>query len=185
MKKLLLVVATFVLIGFLVAFSPIQDAVDKVDEILRPDYEKIEDAEELLVKILEHLAQASPKISLEAGQLVDSELGTVRFEVLPYSEITHFNPDDVKDGYIVRPVVTSENSKLLIVLQAEDKDSSLALVDDLKKVKSDQWRTFADAGMMTKYLLNNCQIVRQGTYLIYVAWENPTDIVKVFERHVK
>ena len=182
MKKLFVGILGIMMIFTLFGCTQVKAFMKSMEQ---PDHEKIEDARGILDKVLEHIAENSSKLSFEDGELLDSELGVPHFETLSISEIEHFDEKDVVDGFIVRPVVEVENPKLLIVVEAVDKKASENLVKAMGKVKSDQMVEFKDAGMMTKYLLNENKSVRQGNFLIYVTWENPQEIVKVFERHVR
>ena len=185
MKKTLLGIISVAFIIMLLGFGPFKDIKNKIDEIRQPEHEKIDDARGILDKVLEHIAHIDPKLSFEDGKLLDSELGVPRFDILPFSEIEHFNAEDIIDGYVVRPVVEVDNPRLLIVLEAVDKDASVRAQEAFEKVKSDQSKSFKDSGIWNRYLINESKRIRQGTFLIYVAWEDPNDIVKIFERHVR
>jgi|GEM_PF-2295539 len=182
-------VISLVFIFLLLGFSPLDGIKEKTKEIKQPEniqkYEKIDDARGILDKILEHIAKIDPELSFKDDQLLDSELGIPRFEISSFSEIKHFDKKDVVDGYIVRPVVDVENPKLLIVLEAADKKASVNLTQALKKVQSDQWAKYKDHDLWTRHLINESKNVRQGNFLIYAIWEDPVDIVKIFEQHVR
>lgn len=182
MKKILVGILGFVTIFTLFGCHQVKN---KMEEMKHPDHEKIEDVRGILDKVLEHIADTDPELSFENGELLDSELGVPHFEVISISEIGHFKEKDVVDGFVVRPVVPVDNPKLLIVVEAVDKDASGNLNKAMAKVKSDQIVDFKDAGILTKYLIDNNKTVRQGNFLIYVTWEGSEDIVKVFERHVR
>ena len=182
MKKMLVSILGVMVIFTLFGCSQVKAYMQSFEH---PEYEKIEDARGILDKVLEHIADASSELSFEDGKLVDSELGVPHFEIFPFSEIKHFDQKDVVDGYIVRPVVDVDNPKLLIVLKSVDKNACERLKGSLGKVKSDQWAEFKDAGMLSRYLINENEIVRQGNFLIYVTWTRPESIVKVFERHAR
>ena len=182
MKKILVGSLGILLIFALSSCQRIKDTVDKIEH---PKHEKIEDARGILDKVLEHIANSNPEISFKDGQLVDSELGFPRFQTVPISEIKHFDDKDIVDGFIVRPVVDVENPHLLIVVEAVDKKASESSKQAMDKVHSDQFEKFKDAGMMTKYLVENNKTVRQGNFLLYVTWADSEDIVKIFERHVR
>jgi len=183
MKKLLFGILIIMTIFTLIGCAQVKAYVKTLEQ--PKDNEKIEDARGILDKVLEHIAESDHELSFEDGKLVDSELGVPHFEVLPISEIKHFDEKDVVDGFIVHPVVDVDNPKLLIVVEAVDKKASISLNDAMRKVKSDQYAEFKDGGMITEYLINNNETVRQGNFLIYVTWEKAEDIVKVFERHVR
>jgi len=185
MKKILLGMVGVFLIVMLVGFGPLKDIKNRIDEIKNPGYEKIEDVRGILDEVLIHIDKTNPAISFENGQLLDSELGVPRFEITSFQHISHLETDDVLSGYMVEPAVTVDNPRVLIILNAVDKEASLRLQNALEKVKSDRWRDYKDTGIWNRYLINESKLVRQGTYLIYVIWEDPTDIVKVFERHVR
>jgi len=157
----------------------------KIESIKKPDHEKIENARGILDKILEHIADTDRELSFKDGKLVDSELGVPHFDIVPFSEIKHFNAKEVVDGFIVRPVVDVDNPKLLIVVEAVDKKASESLVKAMAKVHSDQYEKFKEAGIQAKYLIGNNKTIRQGDHLLYVTWEGSKDIVKVFERYVR
>ena len=182
MKKILVGVLGVGIIFTLFGCSQVKAHVKSME---KPEYEKIEDVRGILDKVLAHIAESSSELSFENGELLDSELGVPHYETLPFSEIEHFNEKDVVDGFIVRPVVDVENPKLLIVIEAVDKEACSNLLKGLEKVKSDQMVEFKDSGILTKYLINENKTVRQGNFLFYVTWEKPEEIVKVFERHVK
>lgn len=181
MRKLLIGILGIVIISTLFSCQKAKEE----EEAMKPDHEKIENARDLLDKVLEHIADTSPELSFKDGALVDSELGVPHFDVVPFSEIKHFKEKEIVDGFIVRPVVDVDNPKLLIIVEAVNKDASESLVSTLKKVHSDQYEKFKEAGMMTQYLIENNKSVRQGNFLTYVTWEGAQDIVKVFERHVR
>jgi len=185
MKKILLLISSLVFVVVLLGFGPVETIKERIDGIIHTDNEKLEDAQAILDKVLEHIADTDPELSFENGQMLDSELGVPRLEILPFSEIKHFNEKEVVDGYIVRPIVNVDNPKLLILLEAVDKDASASLNGALLKVKSDQWADFKDSGILTKALVNENKTVRQGNFLIYVSWEGSEEIVKIFERHVR
>ena len=180
---------SFMFIFPLVGFSPFDGIKEKAKEIIQLEnaqkHEKIDDARGILDKILKHIAKADPKLSFEDDQLLDSELGIPRFEISSFSEIKHFDKKDVVDGYIVRPVVDVENPKLLIVLEAVDTKASQNLSQALRKVQSDQWMKYKDLNLWMRHLINESKNVRQGNFLIYAIWEDPVDIVKIFEQHVR
>jgi len=185
MKKILASVLIFMLIFTLFGCKQVKDKVEEIKGQMEPDREKIEDTRGILDKVLKHIADTDPELSFKDGTLLDSELGVPHFDVVPISEIKHFNKKDVVDGFIVRPVVDVDNPKLLIVVEAVDKSASESLKKAMAKVHSDQYEKFKDAGIMTRYLVSNNKTVRQGNFLIYVTWEDTQDIVKVFERHVR
>ena len=97
----------------------------------------------------------------------------------------HFNPKDIEEGYILRPLVDSENSRLIIVAHANGKKSSEEIKTAMEKVLSDQERQFKDANLENRHLIKNNETSRQGNFLIYVTWDNAKDLVKIFERHVR
>jgi len=185
MKRMLLSFSCLMSICVLVGFGPFADVKEKIQEIKQAEHEKIDDAQGILDKVLEHIAKVDPKLSFEDEQLLDSELGIPRFEISSYSEITHFDKKDVVDGYVVQPVVDADNPRLLVILEAVDKEASGNLNQALKKLQSDHWIDFKDHGIWIRYLVNEGKIVRQGSFLIYVVWEDPTEIVKIFEQHVR
>ena len=182
MKKILIGILGIVTILTLFGCQKIKD---RAEAMKKPEPEKIENARGVLDKMLEHIADTSPELSFKDGELVDSELGVPHFNVVPFSEIEHFNAKEVVDGFIVRPVVDVDNPKLLIIVEAVDKSGSESLVKAMEKVHSDQFEKFKDAGILTKYLIDNNKRVRQGNFLTYVTWEGSQEIVKVFERHVR
>ena len=182
MKKISVCLLGIVIISTLLGCQKIKD---KVEAMEHPEYEKIEDASGILDKILEHIAKITPEFSFEAGELLDFELGVPRFERVPISEIKHFNEEDVVNGFIVRPVVDVDNPRLLIVVEAVDKEASNRLDKAMLKLHSDQSAKFFDDGIWTKYLVNNNETVRQGNFLLYVTWDNAEKIAKIFERHVR
>ena len=182
MKKLLVGILGIMMIFALFGCAQVKAHMKSFEQ---PEHKKIKEVRGILDKVLEHIGETNSELSFEDGELLDSELGVPHFETLPISEIEHFDEKDIVDGFIVRPVVDVENPKLLIVVEAVDKKASENLKQAMGKVKSDQMVEFKDASMMTKYLLNENKTVRQGNYLIYVTWNNPQEIVKVFERHVR
>ncbi|MCL1991228.1 MAG: hypothetical protein FWG67_10110 [Defluviitaleaceae bacterium] len=182
MKKIGIIFICLVIVFMLLGFKSMKD---KLEEMKQPEHEKIEDARGILDQILEHIAKMDSELSFEDKEMLDAELGVPRFDILPFSEIKHFDQKDVIDGYIVRPVVEVDNPRLLVVLEAVDKEASVKVKQAMAKLKSDQWTAFKDHGIWTKYLVNGNQTVRQGNFLIYVTWEKAEDIVKVFERHVR
>lgn len=182
MKKIVVGILGVMVIFTLLGCRQVKNRLEKLEH---PDHEKVENTRGLLDKVLEHIADNNPELSFENGELVDSELGVPHFDILPISELSHFEEKDFVDGFVVRPVVDVDNPKLLIVVEAVDKDASNQLNEAMTKIKSDQQVQFKDAGMLTTYLINNNKTVRQGNFLIYVTWEESEDIVKVFERHVR
>lgn len=179
MKKFLIGVLGLGMLLILVSCQQVKEKMEKVEP------EKIEDVRGILDKVLAHIADHHPELSLDEGQLLDTELGIPRFETVDLSEINHFDDKDIVDGLIVRPVVEVENPHLLIVVEAVDQEASRNLNQAMVKVKSDQLKQFGDAGILTKKLVNEGKAVRQGNFLIYVTWEGAVDIVRVFERHVR
>jgi len=179
MKKLLL---TSLIALTLLGCNKIEE---KVDEAVNPKYEKITDVSDLLDEILTHIAEADPELSFDDGTLVDTKLGIPRYEITSFTEIDHFNPDEVEDGYVVRPVVEVDNPHLLIIMEANDKASASNLNNGMKKVLSDQIAEFHDEGLLEMHLVNMNKTTRQGNYLIYVTWNGAEEITHVFERHVK
>ena len=182
MKKILVGITGFGIILILLGCGLVQN---QAESMKHPEHEKIEDARGILDKVLEHIADTNPELSFEDGKLVDSELGLPHFEVVDISEIEHFDEKDVVNGFVVRPIVDVDNPKLLIVVEAVNKEASSNLQKAMGKVKSDQHVKFEDAGILTKYLINDNKTVRQGNFLIYATWEESVDIVKVFEKHVR
>ena len=178
------VLVLVVLVGFF-SHNWIDEQAKKVDEKLHPKYEKIEDAQGILDKVLEHIAESSPELSYIDGELVDAELGLPHFEVMDITEIEHFDAEDIVDGYVVRPVVGVENPKLLIVTQAVNKEASARVREGLNKVKSDQYEQFTEADMWTRHLIDTNETERQGNFLIYATWNDAKELVKVFQRHVQ
>lgn len=182
MKKIIVGILGVVTIFTLFGCHQVKNEMEKLKH---PQHEKIEDVREILDKVLEHIAANNSELSFEDGELLDSELGVPHFDIVSISEIPHFKEKDVVDGFVVRPVVDVDNPELLIVVEGVDKDASSNLKNAMLKVKSDQQVQFQDAGALAKYLIDNNKTTRQGNYLIYVTWESPEDIVKVFERHVR
>lgn len=160
-------------------------AEDLVKEQFTPEYEKMATASDILEEILIHIADHDPKLSFDDGNLVDTELGIPRYEIVSLTEIDHFSPDAIAEGYVVSPVVEIDNPHLLIVAKANDKASASDLNDSMKKVLSDQATQFHGKSMSQIHLVNMNQIVRQGDYLIYATWEDADELVRVFERHVR
>lgn len=186
MKKLLIGagIMIFLFIGIF-SHNWFSEQVEKVDKVINPEYEKIDDVRGILDKVLEHIAEINPELSFIDGQLVDSELALPRFEVVDIATTLHFNVEDIVDGYVVRPVVGVENPKLLIVAQAVDMKASARIREDLNKVKSDQYEEFVQADMWVQHLIDTNEIERQGNFLIYVTWDDAKELVKVFQRHVQ
>lgn len=185
MKKILIVLLGLGILITLIGCHQVEQVKNKMEEKKQTDQDKVEDPRNLLEKLLTYIAEHNNELSFEKNQLLDTELGVPRFETVSISEIKHFDDKDIVDGFIVRPVVDVENPHLLIIVEATDKQASENVNKALGKVKSDQLEKFADAGILTKYLINNNKTVRQGNFLIYVTWEKPEEIVKVFEKHVK
>jgi len=182
MKKMLLGIIG---LGVLFALLGCQRAAKQMEEMQHPKHEKIEDAQGILDKVLTHIAEHDVALSFENGELLDTELGIPRFEIVPVLENKHFEEKDIVDGFIVRPVVEVENPRILIVVEAVDKKASLKLQAAMGKVKADQYQTYSEAGMWTTYLIDHNKTIRQGNFLIYVTWESAADIVKIFEQHVR
>jgi len=186
MKKLLIGagIMVFLFIGIF-SHNWFSEQAEKVDKFFNPDCEKIDNAQDVLGKVLEHIAEINPELSFIDGQLVDSELALPRFEVVDIATIEHFNGEDIVDGYVVRPVVGVENPKLLIVAQAVDMKASMRIREELNKVKSDQYEQFVEAGMWVQHLIDTNEIERQGNFLIYVTWDDAKELVKIFQRYVQ
>jgi len=187
MKKFLIGTAAVLFVIFVGFFSHnwLAERAKAIDTLINPDHEKVEDARGILDKVLEHIAETSPELSLIDGELVNSELGLPVFEVLPISEITHFDEQDIVDGHIVRPIVTVENPRLLIIIEAVDKDAAVRTKDAMAKVLSDQHAEFADGDVWTRHLIDDNETERQGNFLIYATWDDAKELVKVFQRHVQ
>ena len=127
----------------------------------------------------EHLAEGLIQ-NVEAGEGDDAE------SVLELKNFArHFNSEDIHSGFILRPIVSTDNPNLIIVVRANNKESSENIKKSMIKVNSDQEAIFADADVRIRQLINNNQIVRQGNYLIYLTWEKADEAVRVFERHVR
>lgn len=182
MKKILVgilkLVTVFTLLGC-------QQVEEQMEQIQHPNYEKIEDVDALLDKLLEHIADHDGGLVFADGELVDAESGIPHFDIVSISNIPYFKNKDVVDGFVVRPIVDVDNPKLLIVVKAIDENAGDNLDEAMLKVLSDQHVQFRDAGMMSQYLIDNNRTIRQGNYFIYVTWENPEGILRVFEQHVR
>ena len=187
MKKILIGVSLVLIIGLAYVFTHewFSEQKDKVEKVMHPEYEKIDDARGVLDKILEHISETNPGLTLVDGELVDSELGLPHYEVVGILELAHFDEDKIVSGCVVRPVVTAENPKMLIVVEAADKAASVQTKAAMDKVKSDQYEQFTDAGMWTQYLIDENKIERQGNFLLYATWEDSKDLVKIFQRYVQ
>jgi len=187
MKKILIGVGIVlvVLLGGFLSQNWLTEQAEKVDKMIHPDYEKIDEARGILDKVLEHIAESSPELAFVDGQLVDAELGLPVFEVVPVSEIEHFDEKDIVDGYVVHPVVANNNPKLLMVVQATDKEATVRVKDAMGKMKSDQYEDFAKANMWIRHLIDENATERQGNFLIYATWDDAKELVKVFQRHVQ
>lgn len=187
MKKILIGVSVVLVLGLTYVFTHewFSEQKDKVEEVMHPEYEKIDDARGVLDKILEHIAEVDPELSLVDGELVDAALGLPHYEVVDILEMAHFDEEDVVSGCVVRPIVATENPKILMVVEANGKDASVKTKAAMTKVHSDQYEEFKDAGMWTRYLIDENQVERQGNFLLYATWEDPKDLVKIFQRHVQ
>lgn len=186
MKKNIVGMIGLVIMIALIGCQQTKDASAEVKgKMEHPNHQKARSASDVLNKVLEHIAHTDPELSFENSQLLDYELGVPHFNIVPFSEIEHFEVKDVVDGFIVRPVVGVDNPKLLIILEAVDKKASVNLNQALLKVKSDQWVAYRDSGIWDVHLISTNKTVRQGNYLIYATWEDSEEIVKVFERHVQ
>jgi len=185
MKKFIKPFIATAVVALLIAFMPFEEIKSKIDEYTHTDPKKIQDSKELLDEILEHIAMLDPQLTFANDQLLDSELAIARYNILPLSVIDHFDEQLVVNGFVVRPVVTVEDPKTIIILEAVDIDASVELMDAFKKVQSDQWADFKNHGIFKRYLVDHNKSVRQGVFLLYVTWEDNEDIVKIFERHVR
>ena len=178
-------IVVFIIFVGILGHNWLDEQALKIDKMINPEYEKIDDARGILDKILEYIAETNPELSLVDGQLVDAELGLPRFEMVDLATTLHFNVEDIVDGYVVRPVVGVENPKLLIVAQAVDKEASARVRDGLNKMRSDQYEEFSEADMWTRHLIDANENERQGNFLIYATWDDAKELVKVFQRHVQ
>jgi len=158
---------------------------EKVDKMITKEYEKMVDVADILDVLLTHIADKNRKLSFEDGELIDTELGIPKYEITSFEEIEHFNPEEIVDGYVVKPVVETDNPHLLIVIAANGKEDAGSVNKAMQKVLSDQTKAFHGKGLRAHHLVNTNQIVRQGNYLIYATWEGSEEISHLFERYVK
>lgn len=185
MKKIMVGICAFLVATALTGCGFWDEQVQEFRAAVRPEYEKTTDARELLDKILQQIADSNPTLVLVDGILVDDDLGLPHYEVLDISVLDHFDQDDIVAGYVVRPVITVENPKLLMVVEAADKEAAVRVKAAMEQVKSDQYQEFAKTEIWARYLIDSNELNRQGNFLIYATWNDPADLVKVFQRHVQ
>lgn len=185
MKKFIFsLMGCLILVG-VVGCQRIAEEKEKLDEIMNPEYEKIDNVDGILTEILKHIANYHPDLSLVDGQLVDSDLGLPVFEVTEISKLDQFDMDDIVGGYLLRPVVDVDNVKMIVIAEADGKEASIRVKQNMEELKSDQYRACEDGEFWEKNLVDSNVITRQGNFLLYVTWEGPTEITKVFERHIR
>ncbi|MTI69275.1 MAG: DUF4358 domain-containing protein [Firmicutes bacterium] len=100
----------------------------------------------------------------------------------PFSEI--FSKEDIKEGYILQQMMNVK-SDLIIVLKAKDESKVKDLKTSLEKIKKGQVNTWE------KYLpdqykkVQNNIIKTKGKYLVYITYDNPEKIEKIFNNSLK
>jgi len=191
MKRIFLFLSVFLLITTTTSCHKVSDQIEKLEK-QEPEYEKMEDPRQILDAIQEGIAKKVQDLEVADGVLSDKNTGFPYYEIIPlgtsqnHDKIAkHFNPEDIKSGYILRPIVTSDNAQLLIIVHAQDNEASENVKQAMAKVLSDQETQAAQTQIKNQHLIKSNGTIRQGNFLIYVTWEHTHDIIHIFEHHVR
>ena len=193
MKRIFLFLSVFLLVTTASGCHRIRDEIKKFEkQEQEKKHEKFEDSRKILDAIQEEIAKKESELEVVKNVLSDKSTGLAHYEIIPLDKMKqddkttkHFKPEDIKDGYVLRPIVTSDNAELLIIVQAKDKKAAESVKSAMGRVLSDQARQVADAKLETRELVKNNKTIRQGNFLIYVTWKHSADIIHTFEQHVR
>ncbi|MGM9926802.1 MAG: DUF4358 domain-containing protein [Bacillus sp. (in: firmicutes)] len=148
--------------------------------------------EEILTSIKEQIAE-----DLEAGgveeAIVEGNLqGYTEVDLLStndsnaaiYIEKLNMDTDALEEGFILQPMMNVKSDEI-ILLKAKDEehvDKLKELLEAEKLVQVETWERY----LPDQYeKVKNNVIKVNGSYLLYVTYENPEKIVQIFENNLK
>lgn len=143
---------------------------------------------ELVSSIQEQIAS-----DLEAGgvenPLVDGELlGYILADLTAqnaegmeamYAEKLNIDPEDINAGYILAPMMNVKSDEI-ILLEAKDEEQVATLKKALEEELQAQINTWQQYLPDQFEKVKNNVITTNGRYLLYVTYDNPDAIVKIF-----
>lgn len=165
------------------------------------DNQKKEDAPKKEVSIEKMLTEIKEQIAkdLEAGgvpdALVDGKLQMYLETNLKdseeddpgiamYTERMQLNQDDLAKGIILAPMMNVKSDEI-IVLEATDEAKVAALKEALEREKDAQVQTWEQYLPDQYEKVKNNIIKTNGKYLIYITYDNPESIEKIFDNQFK
>ncbi|MBS4217453.1 DUF4358 domain-containing protein [Bacillus sp. FJAT-49711] len=94
------------------------------------------------------------------------------------------NANDLEEGYIIAAMM-NVNSDEIIILKAKDESKVDGLIEALKKEKEAQTNTWEQYLPDQFEKVNNNIIKVKGSYLIYITYEHPEKLEKIFDDKLK
>ncbi|MBS4194336.1 DUF4358 domain-containing protein [Lederbergia citri] len=141
-------------------------------------------------KIAEDLAAVGVADALKDGVLqsyIESDLVN-KDENNPNSEFLmeklSIDPNDLENGYIIAAMMNI-NSDEIIILKAKDESKVDGLIEVLKKEKEAQVATWEQYLPDQYDKVKNNIIKVKGPYLIYITYEHPEKLEKIFDEKLK
>ncbi len=121
-----------------------------------------------------------PEDQFKDGQLPGyMEVDLVKEKLSQYPQL-EFNKEDIEEGILLSPMINIRADQI-IILKAQDKDKVDVLKQALEKLKEGQLKIW-ESYLPDQYeKVNNNIIKTQGRYLIYITYDNPEAIEKVFD----
>ena len=102
-----------------------------------------------------------------------------------FASAKHFNRADIKEGYILEPLMSTVESELIIVIKTADQKAMEQVKKALNKVLSDQFAHWEGYIPSQYELVKNNKIKQQGNFIIYATSKHVDDIIKVFQDEVR
>ncbi|MCJ8006529.1 DUF4358 domain-containing protein [Lederbergia wuyishanensis] len=186
MKKALyltgmIVIALFTLIGCSAGANNKEGTANiSLEEIVKGIKEKI--AEDLEANGVQDALKDGVLQAYIESDLVEKDENNPNSEFL--MEKLNIDPNDIEEGYIIAAMM-NVNSDEIILLKAKDDSKVDGLIEVLKKEKEAQVTTWEQYLPDQYEKVNNNIIKVKGPYLIYITYEQPEKLEKIFDEKLK
>ena len=97
----------------------------------------------------------------------------------------NFDLADIKEGYVLEPMMSMVRSELVIVVEAMNAAAVNQVVSSLESVRAAQEATWSQYLPDQYAFVQNNQIVTHGDFVLYATSEHVEEIVAAFEAQVR
>ena len=97
----------------------------------------------------------------------------------------HFNLEDIKEGYVLEPMMSMVRSELVIVVEANTPEAAANVAASMAEIRSSQEATWSTYLPDQYEFVRNNKIITHGNFVLYVTSEHVDAIVEAFEAQVR